>query len=121
MTAPAVQPDENQLPVPVQMLQIITSFWTSRAVGVFAKLGISDVLQSGPKTAEELAEATGTHAPSLFRLLRALASAGIVKNESEDRFGLTPLSETLVTNAPDRCVGSSFPNSARNTIRLGVI
>jgi DNA-binding transcriptional ArsR family regulator len=82
------------------MLQIVTNFWTSRAVGVFAKLGISDLLQSGPKTADELAEATGTHAPSLFRLLRALASAGIVKAESDGRFALTPLSETLVTNAP---------------------
>ena len=100
MTAPAVQPNENEVPAPVQMLQIITNFWTSRAVGVFAKLGISDLLQSGPKTADELAEATGTHAPSLFRVLRALASAGIVKAETEGRFGLTPLSETLVTNAP---------------------
>src|SRR5688500_6974899 len=69
VTAPAVQPDVNQVPVPVQMLQIITNFWTSRVVGVFAKLGISDLLQSGPMTAEELAEATGTHAPSLFRVL----------------------------------------------------
>jgi ubiquinone/menaquinone biosynthesis C-methylase UbiE len=82
------------------MLQIVTSFWTSRAIGVFAKLGIADQLESGPKTAGELAKATDTHAPSLFRLLRALASAGIVKAESEGRFALTPLSQTLVTNAP---------------------
>jgi len=82
------------------MLQIITNFWTSRAVAVFAKLGIPDLLESGPRTAEELAQATGTHAPSLFRVLRALASAGIVKTESEGRFALTPLSQTLVTNAP---------------------
>lgn len=82
------------------MLQIITNFWTSRAVGVFAKLGVADLLESGPKTAEELARATDTHAPSLFRVLRALASAGIVKAESEGRFALTPLSQTLVTNAP---------------------
>lgn len=82
------------------MLQIITHFWTSRAVGVFAKLGVADLLESGPKTAEELAKATDTHAPSLYRVLRALASAGIVKAESEGRFALTPLSQTLVTNAP---------------------
>jgi cyclopropane fatty-acyl-phospholipid synthase-like methyltransferase len=82
------------------MLQIITNFWTSRAVAVFAKLGIPDLLESGPKTTEELAKATETHAPSLYRLLRALASAGIVKTETEGRFALTPLSQTLVTNAP---------------------
>jgi O-methyltransferase/methyltransferase family protein len=91
---------ETQLPAQEQMLQIVTGFWMSRAVYVFAKLGIADLLQPGPKTAEELAEATGTHAPSLFRILRALASAGIVKTEEGRRFALTPLSETLVTGAP---------------------
>jgi len=91
---------ETQVPAQEQMLQIVTGFWMSRAVYVFAKLGIADLLQSGPKTPEELAEASGTHAPSLFRILRALASAGIVKTEDNGRFALTPLSETLVTGVP---------------------
>lgn len=98
MTAPAIQ--ENQIPAPAQMLQIITNFWTSRAVYVIAKLGIPDLLKSGPKSAEELAESTGTHAPSLYRLLRALASAGMLASQKDRRFGLTPLSELLVTDAP---------------------
>ena len=58
------------------MLQIISGFWISRAVYVIAKLGIPDLLKSGPKTAEELASATDTHAPSLFRILRALVRVG---------------------------------------------
>jgi ubiquinone/menaquinone biosynthesis C-methylase UbiE len=82
------------------MLQIITNFWTSRAVAVLAKLGIPDQLASGPKTVAELAKTTDTHAPSLFRLLRALASAGFVQTGAEGRFALTPLSQLLVTNAP---------------------
>jgi hypothetical protein len=82
------------------MIQFITGFWTSRALYVAAKLGIADLLQSGPKTAQELAEATGTHAPSLYRILRALTSAGLFKRESDDRFALTSLSETLVTGVP---------------------
>ena len=81
------------------MLQIITNFWTTRAVYVFAKLGIADLLKSGPKSSQELAESTGMHAPSLYRLLRALASAGMLQTQ-ESRFGLTPLSELLVTDAP---------------------
>jgi hypothetical protein len=97
--APARE-SSNQLPAPVQMLQIITNFWTTRAVYVFAKLGIADLLKSGTKSTQELAESTGMHAPSLYRLLRALASAGIVQTENEGRFGLTPLSELLVTGAP---------------------
>lgn len=81
------------------MLQIISGFWISRAVYVIAKLGIPDLLKSGPKTAEELANATKMHAPSLYRVLRALASVGVVSSQGE-QFALTPLSETLVTDAP---------------------
>ena len=92
-------PVQTQPPAAVQMLQIISGFWISRAVYVIAKLGIPDLLKSGPKTAEELANATKMHAPSLFRLLRALSSVGVVSSQGE-RFALTPLSETLVTDAP---------------------
>lgn len=82
------------------MLQIISNFWMSRALYITAKLGIPDLLKSGPRTAEELAESTQTHAPSLYRLLRALASTGIYKSDKGNRFALTPLSELLVTDAP---------------------
>jgi len=82
------------------MIQFITGFWTSRAVYIAAKLGIADLLQSGPKTVAELAQATSTHAPSLYRIMRALTSAGVFKKENDDRFALTPLSETLVTSVP---------------------
>ncbi len=82
------------------MLQIISGFWISRAVYVIAKLGIPDLLKSGPKTADELASATKMHAPSLYRILRALASVGVVASHEDLRFSLTPLSETLVTDAP---------------------
>ena len=82
------------------MLQIISGFWISRAVYVIAKLAIPDLLKTGPKTAEELAAETNLHAPSLFRLLRALTSVGILSSEDGEHFGLTPISETLVTDAP---------------------
>src|SRR6185369_6062479 len=102
VTAPAIDKDQeqlNQTPAPVQMLQIISGFWISRAVYVIAKLGIPDILNSGPKTAEELASATNTDAPSLYRVLRALASVGVVNSE-DGRFALNALTETLVTDAP---------------------
>ena len=82
------------------MLQIISGFWISRSVYVIGKLGIPDLLQTGPKTAEELAAATQTDAPSLFRILRALVSVGVLKSAEGGRFAQTPLSETLVTDAP---------------------
>lgn len=82
------------------MLQIISGFWISRAVYVIAKLGIPDLLKSGPKTAAELSSATGTHAPSLFRILRALVSVGVLSSTEDGGFAQTPVSETLVTDAP---------------------
>ena len=83
------------------MVQMISGFWVSRSIYIAAKLGIADLLQEKTKTAAELAEATGTHAPSLYRLLRALASVGVFVEREEGRFDLTPLAATLRANAPD--------------------
>src|SRR6516164_11268789 len=45
----------STLPPPVAMLQLITGYWVSRAVFVFAKLGIADRLAAGSRTAADLA------------------------------------------------------------------
>ena len=76
----AVDKQITERPAQEQMLQIISGFWISRAVYAIAKLGIPDELKSGPKTAQELASKTKMHAPSLFRVLRALVSVGILKS-----------------------------------------
>ncbi|SIO58072.1 hydroxyneurosporene-O-methyltransferase [Singulisphaera sp. GP187] len=83
-----------------QLFQIINGFWTSRAVYVAAKLGLADFVQEGPKSADELAAATGTHAPSLYRVLRALASTGIFLEDEQGRFAATPLSDVLRSGVP---------------------
>ena len=82
------------------MLQIISGFWVSRIVYAAAKLGIADWLQGRPKTVAELATLTNTHAPSLYRLLRALASVGIFEELEKQQFGMTPLAQTLQTDVP---------------------
>jgi ubiquinone/menaquinone biosynthesis C-methylase UbiE len=92
--------EENVLPSPAVLLNFITGFWSSRAVYIIAKLGIPDLLTDGAKSAEELASATDTHAPALYRILRALTSLGILNSPGENKFSLTPVSELLVTNAP---------------------
>ena len=90
----------KEIPPPMQMLQIISGFWVARCVYVLAKLGIADLIKGEPKTTEELATATGTHGPSLFRVLRALAAVGVITQDVDKRFGSTPLSETLCTGVP---------------------
>ena len=82
------------------MLQLMSGFWISRCLYITAKLALADLVKDGSKTAAELAAATKTHAPSLFRVLRALASAGIFTQDDQDRFGDTPLLQTLRSDVP---------------------
>jgi ubiquinone/menaquinone biosynthesis C-methylase UbiE len=93
-------PSNAAVPPSVAMLQMISGFWISRAIYIAAKLGIADQLRDGPKTVDELAAATATHAPSLYRVLRALASVGVFSEDKKRGFALTPLAETLRTDAP---------------------
>lgn len=90
----------NEVSASEAMLQMISGFWVSQAIYAAAQLGIADYLQEQPKTVEELATITATHAPSLYRLLRALASVGIFAEDANHRFCLIPLATTLQTDAP---------------------
>ena len=72
----------------------------SRIVYAAAKLGLADQLASGPKSAAELADGMQVHAPSLHRLMRTLASLGILTEQTEQRFALTDLGKALKTGAP---------------------
>jgi hypothetical protein len=82
------------------VIQVIAGFWSARAVYIAAKLGLADLVQDGPKTAAELAVLTGAHAPSLYRLLRALASTGWFEEDAGGRFRPTPLTAGLQTGVP---------------------
>jgi hypothetical protein len=90
--------NQTELPPPVAMLQLISGFWISRCIYVTAKLGLADLVKDGPKTAADLAAATNTHPPSLYRVLRALACVGVVTQDG-DSFGDTPVLQTLRTDA----------------------
>src|SRR5262249_27991734 len=57
-------------------------------------------LKEGPRGATDLAAATQTHAPSLARVARLLASAGVFAELPDGTFALTPLGEPLRADAP---------------------
>lgn len=83
-----------------QLNQLISGYMKTQAVYVAAKLGIADLLTQGGRTAEDLARATNMHAPSLFRLLRALASLGVFTEDESSCFSLTPIAECLRSDVP---------------------
>ncbi|MDT5120808.1 MAG: hypothetical protein QOC96_290 [Acidobacteriota bacterium] len=88
-------PNMNEMPPQAVLMQMMTGYWVSQLLYVAAKLGIADLLKDKPLTREELATATNTDAPTLYRLLRALASVGIFAEDEHKRFNLTPLAATL--------------------------
>ena len=81
-----------------ELNRLIAGFWMTQAISVAVRLRVPDLLSAGARTAEELAAETGTHARSLYRLLRALSSSGIFREDAEHRFTLTPLSECLLSD-----------------------
>ena len=81
-----------------QMMQWITSKWVTGPIYVAAELGIADHLAAGPLGVDVLAKKTETHAPTLYRLLRALAAVGVFTETEKRMFGLTPLAECLLAD-----------------------
>jgi len=86
---------------PQQLLQMMTGYWVSQGVYVAAKLGIADLLAAGPVHYEDLAGKTHTHAPSLYRIVRALASVGVFVELDAGHFALTPMASLLQTAVPN--------------------
>lgn len=79
----------------MQLGQMLFGYWISQAVYVAAKLGLADILQERSATADELAAKTKTHAASLYRLLRMLASVGVFREDDQQRFSLTEIGRCL--------------------------
>ncbi|MGH7483110.1 MAG: methyltransferase family protein, partial [Longimicrobiales bacterium] len=90
----------QELPPPFVLFRMVTGFYLSRAVHVVARLGLADRLNEAPRGADELAQATGTHGPSLRRVLRLLVSAGLFSEETDGRFALTPVGACLRSGVP---------------------
>src|SRR5262245_35631610 len=76
--------------------QIVGSKFVVKSLYAAAELRVADALLSGPLPVEELARRTNAHAPSLYRILRALASVGVFTETSAGTFANTPMSELIV-------------------------
>jgi O-methyltransferase domain len=88
------------LPPGHALYQMAMGHFVPRALALAAKLGIADLLKDGPRSASDLAVATQTHAPSLARVARLLASVGVFAELPDGTFALTPLGEPLRADAP---------------------
>jgi hypothetical protein len=87
-------------PPQAQLIQMATAHWVSRLLYLAAQMNLADRLSETSRTADELARSTATDAPSLYRVMRTLASLGLFTEDPSHRFSLTPLGGALKTDAP---------------------
>lgn len=93
------------MPPPAEAVQrlrkLMTDYFLPRALYAAASLDVAECLAGGRMTADEIAERVGVHGPSLYRVLRALATAEVFQEDEHGRFFNTPLSELLRAGVPD--------------------
>jgi DNA-binding HxlR family transcriptional regulator/ubiquinone/menaquinone biosynthesis C-methylase UbiE len=77
------------------LLDLIQSHRVTAVIYVAAKLGIAELLSSGPKSFNELVKATGADQSALARLLTSLSTIGICTRAGPERYALTEIGGSL--------------------------
>jgi hypothetical protein len=91
---------QTQPPPHVGLMQLLSGGMIAGAVSALARLGVADLLDSGPQSAEELAPKVGAQPGPLYRLMRATASVGVLAEGPDGKFSQTPMSEALRGSGP---------------------
>lgn len=87
----------STLPPAMQILHLSEGSVVQTALTLAANLGIADLLATGAQTSDQLAQATSTHSPSLYRVLRLLSSFGVFAEVAPGEFAQTASSDLLRT------------------------
>ena len=93
--------EHHGLPPGQAIRRMAEGYQVSAALRTMVVLDLADHLAAGPRTVVELALSTGTHAPSLARLLRALVALDLCAYDEAGRVLLTPLGDTLRADTPE--------------------
>jgi hypothetical protein len=88
-----------------QVIGMITGAWKTQVIGEGVKLGLFDRLGDGPMAASALASMAGANEDGVMRLLRGLATLGLLEHQPGNRFALTPLGHYLRRDTPDSLNG----------------
>jgi len=90
---------DGGLPPQQQVLGFLYAKWAIGALRAAVEVKVPDALADGPKSIVEISQATGTQPDPLYRVLRAVAAAGIIEERPGGVFALTPASQGLVSGA----------------------
>src|SRR6266852_1530413 len=86
-------------PAHLGIFQLLNGICVAGAIAGLAQLAIPDLVEHGPKSADELAAEVGADPRALYRLMRATACVGVLSEGPEGTFSETPLSAVLRSNA----------------------
>ena len=89
-----------------QLSQFATAHWVSQMVFAFAKHGMGDAFGGEPALSSAIAERCGTRPEATFRLLRGLATIGVVHEDAgtPELFTLTEMGALLTREHPTSMV-----------------
>lgn len=78
-----------------RLVEMAMAYSRSRVLCAAARLGVADALGEDERSVEELAASCEADKDALYRLLRALASIGVMQETAERRFRLTEFGRPL--------------------------
>jgi hypothetical protein len=73
------------------LIELVRGYQVSQALHAAAMLRLADHIGDAPRSVDDLARATHTHAGALRRLMRVLASRGVLRELDDGRYGVTPM------------------------------
>src|ERR1700683_3221995 len=91
--------DRPTPPARVGIFQLLNGAHVAGAISCLAQLGIPDLIEAAPKSAEELAKQIGADPQSLYRLMRATACVGVLSEGPDGKFSQTLMSTVLRSDA----------------------
>ncbi len=87
-------------PPTMAMMQLLFGKQLTYSLSGVARLGVADHMDGDAKAGRGDRGQSGAHAPSLYRVMRMLASFGVFREGPPRHFALTPIGELLKTDAP---------------------
>ena len=88
-------------PPSLALMQLLFGKQITYSLSGVARLAVADHMDGVARPVEEIAAKVGAHAPSLYRVMRMLASFGVFREDPPRHFALTPIGALLKTDAPE--------------------
>lgn len=110
------------------MISLIMSYIPTRVIYAAVKLELTDHIGDEGTSTQDLAQKLKVDSAALYRVMRVLAGLGVLRQDENDRFFVTPFGETLRKDSPQSVRGYAIYSheivydafkSVTNSVRSG--